>query len=448
MFIRKNRTMIKAMPCVLLLGLLSACGGGSSTSSPPSTPPTSSNQTPPSSIAASSLTRNVAPQATAADIASAVTGNTTFAINALRQFDPTGGTNIVFSPYSITQAMAMMAAGAKGNTLSGIQQALSFSLPPSQLNPALNAVDLQLAAKTTTAAADGAAQYPSLNIVNDVWAQNGFSILPSYLDTMAVNFGGNVRLLDFVGVPENSRNSINSYIAQQTNNRIQDLIIKGAISSDTRLVLTNAIWFKGAWQSKFSPSTGNLPFTGYAGGQSAVPFMQQKSSFQYAQTNDYQAVDLPYVGGNLSMLVVMPTAGTFNKFLSDLTADKLGEIARNLSPQRVDLSMPKFKLDAVPPLNSTLPKLGMIDAFDTSKADFSGIDGKQDLHIDTVVHKAFIAVDENGTEAAAATGITVSTLSATAPPQVSFLVDHPFLFILRDRSTGLILFMGKVVSLT
>jgi serpin B len=433
----------RAVVIALAVAGLSACGGGSSTSV------SSSTSAPVATVAQSPLARNVNPQMPDTDITSAVAGNTTFAINALRQFDQTGGENTVFSPYSITQAMAMMAVGAKGNTLSEIQQALSFSLPVVQLPPALNAIDLQLAAKTSDASTNGLGLSPSLSVVNDVWAQSGFTILPSFLDTIAVNFGGGVRLLDFVGAPGDSRDSINSYIAQHTNDRITDLMPSSSITFDTRLVLTNAVWFKANWQFPFHLSnTRSLPFAGYSASPSTVPFMFQQSMLQYAQSGDYQAVDLPYVGGKISMLVVMPTPGTFDTFLSGLTSAKLGEIANNLSDQTVALSLPKFKLNTSPKLVSALQALGMRDAFDAGNADFSGIDGRRDLFINAVEHKAYISVEESGTEAAAATGIGVQITSIIVPIKVvPFIVDHSFLFILRDRETGLVLFMGKVVSL-
>ncbi len=343
----------------------------------------------------------------------------------------------------------MIALGAKGNTLSGIQQALSFASPPARLAPALNAIDLQLETKTSGASTNGLGPSPSLSIVNDVWMQSGFGILPSFLDTIAVNFGGGTQLLDFIGAPENARTSINSYIGQQTNSRITDLMPQGSITSDTRLVLTNAVWFKANWQSPFPlQNSRSLPFTGCTGSTSTVPFLSQQSPFGYAQSGDYQAVDLPYVGGDISMLIVMPTPGTFDTFLSELTAAKLGEVVNKLSRQTVALSLPKFKFDTSAGLIPSLQALGMVDAFNPATADFSGIDGQRDLFISAAEHKAYINADENGTEAAAATGIGISITSAPVPSQiVPFVVDHSFLFMLRDRATGLVLFIGKVVSL-
>lgn len=433
----------QAIVMAVAIAGLAACGGGS-------TSPTSSLA--PATVTPamlSTLARERDPRVPDADIATAVADNTTFALKALKQLDEAGNQNTVFSPYSITQAVAMLGLGANGNTLGGIRQALSLSLSPTQLAPALNAIDLRLAAETSGAATNGAGSSPSLSIVNDVWTQDGFAILPRYLDALALNFGAGVRPLDFVGAADDARKTINSYIARQTNNRIPDLMPAGSISADTRLVLTNAVWFKAKWQSPFpSANSQTRPFIGYTAGVSAVPFMSQRTTLEYAQSGDYQAVSLPYSGGALSMLIIMPPPGTFNTFLSGLTAAKLDEIARNLSAQPVALSLPKFRVDTSARLGPALKALGMIDAFSPANADLSGIDGRRDLFVSAAEHKAYLSVDEDGTEAAAATGLGVSTTAIAVPtPAVPFNVDHPFLFMLQERNTGLVLFLGKVVSL-
>lgn len=395
----------------------------------------------------SSLARDTNPQVSDADLAAVVEGNTDFALKAFSQFNTNPDANTVFSPYSITLAVALAAVGAKGTTLSGMEQALSFPLPQEFLNPAFNKLDLLLASKTTGTVHSNGSQSPRLNIVNAVWGQQDFPILPAYLDTLAVNYGAGLRIVDFIHAPEDSRIAINSWVADQTNDKIIDLIPQGAIGDSTRVVLTNAIWFKADWASPFpAERTSNQPFFNRSGSSSSVPFMHQTVTLPYTRSSGCQAVDIPYVDGNLSMLVIMPDPGTFDAFVSSVTPTTLNDITSNLTNTYVELSMTKFTFSTAADLNTILRSLGMDDAFDSTIADFSGIDGLRDLYISGVVHQAFISVDEKGTEAAAATAISVGVTSAPPPP-LSLTIDHPFLFLLRDRQTGLILFMGKVVSL-
>ena len=399
-------------------------------------------------VARSSLARDINPQVSDADLAAVVGGNTDFALKAFGQIGTGADTNTVFSPYSITLAVALAAAGARGTTLGGMEQALSFPLPQERLNPAFNKLDLLLATKATgTVHSDGSLS-PRLNIVNAVWGQQDFPILPAYLDTIAVNYGAGLRLVDFIHAPEDSRITINSWVADQTNDRIIDLIPQGAIDDLTRVVLTNTIWFKADWALPFrAESTSNRPFFNNNGSTSTVPFMHQMMTLSYAQSNGCQAVDIPYVDGNLSMLVLMPDPGTFDTFLSTLTPTKLDDITSQLTNTFIDLSLPKFTFSTAADLKTILSSLGMGDAFDPNSADFSGIDGLRDLSVSNVLHQAFISVDEKGTEAAAATAVIIGITASVPPPALLLTIDHPFLFFVRDRQTGLVLFMGKVVSL-
>lgn len=398
-------------------------------------------------VAQSALARDTSPQVSDADMATVVAGNTEFALKIFPLLDTPPGNNTFFSPYSITQAFTLLAPGARETTLSGIEQTLSFSLPQNRLNPAFNKLDLLLADKTAGTVLTSGLQTPRLNKANAVWVQQGFSILPAYLDTIAVNYGAGLRLVDFVNAAEYSRQTINTWVEEQTNNRIQNLIPKDGVSTDTRLVLTNAIWFKANWASQFSPLvTSNMSFTNRDGLLSSVPFMRQNLTVPYAHVAGSQAVDIPYAGDNLSMLVIMPDPGTFDAFVSALTPMVLGDISNHLTTQAIDFSMPKFTFTRTSSLRSILESLGMTDAFDAVRANFSGIDGKRDLYVGAVFHQAFVSVDEEGTEAAAATAIVTATTGFISP-NLTLKIDHPFIFLIRDRQTGLILFMGKVVSL-
>lgn len=408
----------------------------------------SKNSTPPQDqVVKSALSRDTNPQVSDADLTAVVAGTTDFALKVFPLIDPDASSNLVFSPYSITQAFALAAPGARNTTLSGIEQALSF-LPQDRLNTALNKLDLLLAAEATGAITATGDQLPILKNANAIWGQKGLSLLPAYLDTLAVNYGAGMHVVDFVNATEDARNTINAWVEGQTNNRIQDLIPTGGVTPDTRAVLTNAVWLKANWASQFSEAaTTNQSFLNQNGSSSAVPFMHQNFMTSYAQADGSQAVDISYAGDKFSMLVIMPDPGTFDEFLSSLTPTVLGDITNHLAAQEVDLSLPKFSFTKDAALGSILRLLGMIDAFDPGVADFSGIDGSRDLFINEVYHKAFISVDEHGTEAAAATAIGMSGVTSFPPPPLVLIIDHPFIFFIRERQTGLILFMGKVLSL-
>jgi len=284
-----------------------------------------------------------------------------------------------------------------------------------------------------------------LNIVNAIWGQTGYSFLPEFLDVLAENYGAALRLLDFVQAPEESRAIINDWVSGQTEGKIEDLIPEGLIDTLTRLVLTNAIYFNAAWRYPFEEAqTHDGAFRLLDGSQVTVPMMAQTESFGYAEDEGYQAVELPYVGGQLSMVIFFPQAGQFEAFEDSLDAARVGAILEDLAPRNVSLTMPKFEFDSEFGLAKTLAAMGMADAF-SSAADFSGMDGTRDLFIREVVHKAFVSVDEEGTEAAAATAVVVQLKGMPAPP-VEVTVDRPFVFMIRDVETGTILFIGRVVD--
>jgi serpin B len=397
-------------------------------------------------LAQSSIERNLNPQVSDADFAVVVTGNITFALTSFPLLDPKGATNTVFSPYSIAQVLALIAAGAKGNTLDGMNHALSFSLPQERLNPALDRLSLLLASETAAASSSNE-QLPHLSTSDAVWAQQGAPINEKYLDTLASNFGAGLQLLDFVNKADASRIDINAWAEHQTDGRIKELIAPGGVSSATRVILTNTVWFKANWESKFNPaSTSNQVFIGRTGTSSNVPFMHGTHAFPYTEIDGCQAIDLSYSGGKLSMLLIMPNTGSFDTFLASFNAGMYSDIRSHLERKQLMLGLPKFTFNTVLNLKSPLAALGMVDAFSKAKADFSGIDGQHDLFIDSVVHQAFIDVNENGTEASAATAVEMRPRFAVSKP-IRLNIDHSFLFLLHDVQTGLILFMGKVVSL-
>jgi serpin B len=284
-----------------------------------------------------------------------------------------------------------------------------------------------------------------LNIVNAIWGQQGFKFNSEYLDLLAQNYGAGMRLVDYIKNTEQSRQTINNWVSDQTEDKIKDLLPQGSLNTLTRLVLTNAIYFNAAWQLQFEKAaTRDGQFTLASGNKITVPMMHLTKSFKYAEGNNYQAVELPYDGNQLSMVILLPKADQYQAFESALNSLQMKEIIKALKQSEVRLSMPRFKMESEFSLKKALGEMGMPVAF-SEQADFSGMNGKQDLFISDVVHKAFVSVDEAGTEAAAATGVIVGTTSM--PIQVyEVTLDHPFIFIIRDIQTGATLFMGRVMN--
>jgi len=283
------------------------------------------------------------------------------------------------------------------------------------------------------------------NIVNAIWGQKDYEFLPAFLDVLAENYGAGLRILDFIAETEKSRLAINNWVSHQTQGRIEDLIPPGAIGALTRLVLTNAIYFNAAWNYPFDKKmTADGLFYLLDGGQVTVPMMKQTESFGYTEGEGYQAVELLYDGDELSMVVLLPEDGEFEVFEEGLQAQQVCDIISGLQSTEVTLTMPKFEFDSEFSLKDTLAGMGMPIAF-SGGADFSGMTGIRELAISDVVHKAFVAVDEAGTEAAAATAV-IMELTAVPEPPVEVTMDRPFIFLIRDIDTGAILFVGRVVN--
>jgi len=406
----------------------------------PTTSPTPEPE-PAEQVAWSEKPRATPPPEAGAGLAELVAGNSAFAFDLYQALRTSEG-NLFYSPYSISQALAMTYAGAEGETKQQMADTLSFTLPDDQLHPAFNALDLELASRGEAQHGSDAYRF-QLNIVNAIWGQQGYAFLPDFLDVLAQNYGAGMRLLDFIGAPEESRVTINDWVSEQTEGKITDLIAPGLINPMIRLVLTNAIYFNAPWSFPFRPEdTEEGTFHLLDGGEVTVPMMKQDLKFQYAEGEGYQALDLPYGLGELSMLILLPQAGQFEAFESSLTADRVDGIVGQLDEWGITLSMPSFKFESAFDLGEALAGMGMPDAF--GAADFSGMTGSRDLYIAFVVHKAFVSVDETGTEAAAATGVG---MAVSAPQQYAdFIVDRPFIFLIRDDETGAILFVGRVLN--
>jgi serpin B len=407
-------------------------------------PPTTDGGKPgPVEVARSDRPRQAAAPQSAENVAAWAEGNTAFAVDLYHVLSTKTG-NLFFSPYSISVALAMTSAGAAGDTASQMANALRFGLPPAQLHPAFNAYEQDL---ETRAQASSEGTPFELSIANSLWGQEGFEFTPAFLNLLAENYGAGMRLVDFVQDTEGARLAINAWVSDETRGRIEDLIPQGVLDGMTRLVLANAIYFKAGWLYGFNKDlTAPEPFHRLDGTTLEIPMMHQSESFAYLRGTNYQALQLPYQTGDLSMLIVLPDEAQFDDVESALSPGLLQEIAAGISPASADVSLPKFSYDSSFELNAALQALGMADAFDPARADFSGMDGARDLYIGDVLHKAFVAVDEDGTEAAAATAVIMKLTSAMPGEPVLFKADRPFLYLVLDTQTGSVLFLGRVVD--
>ena len=416
------------MSIVILLTLLSlvACG-----------------QTASGQVLQSDKPRDMSPSVGEGDLTALVDGNNAFAFNLYQVLKQTGG-NLFYSPYSISEALVMAYAGARGETEKDMAQALNFTLPQDRLHPAFNSLDLQLKQRGQGAQGKNGAGF-RLDVANAIWGQKDYPFLAQYLDVLAQNYGAGLRIVDFIKQTEQSRLTINQWVSDQTQEKIKDLIPPGGINDMTRLVLTNAVYFNAAWQYPFNKdATSNGMFYLLDGGNVTVPMMKQTESFGYVEGANYEAVELPYSGKELSMVILLPKAGEFEAFENSLDAELVKTVIGQLKTNEVSLTMPKFEYESSFGLKQALSTLGMGVAF-TPDADFSGMDGDHNLLIQDVLHKAFVSVDEAGTEAAAASAVIVGITAVPAQP-IQVTIDRPFLFLIRDISTGSIIFLGRVLN--
>ncbi|MFN2292466.1 MAG: serpin family protein [Anaerolineae bacterium] len=382
-------------------------------------------------------------EADPAGLTQLVDGNSAFAFELYQLLREQEG-NLFYSPYSVSVALAMTYAGARGETAAQMAETLHFDLSQEQLHPAFEAL-AQILASRGEDAEDREGEPFRLSVANALWGQEGYRFLPTFLALVDRHYGGGLRSVDFVGAPEQARQTINGWVEDETEGRIQDLIPAGLIDALTRLVLTNAIYFNAAWAEPFEPDmTENGPFYLLDGDAVNVPLMRQTSSLPYYAGEGYQAVELPYDGRELSMVILLPEQGGLEAFEDSLDAEQVAAIIENLGHEQVALAMPRFEFDAEFSLKDSLSALGMPQAF-SEAADFSGMTGNRELFISEVVHKAFVSVDEAGTEAAAATAVVMKLGAAPAEP-IQVTLDHPFLFLIRDVQTGTVLFLGRVVD--
>jgi serpin B len=382
-----------------------------------------------------------------------VEGNNKFALELFTKLQSTKG-NLFFSPYSISTALAMAHAGARNETESQMARVLHFPVSANRSTDLSSKLLLdrpQFASSFGNIVKDlnnrGQKGGYTLTVANALWGQKNYGFLEDFLELIETSYNGRLNEVDFVRDMETARKTINAWVEKKTNDKIKNLISEGVLDSMTRLVLTNAIYFKGNWARQFKENrTKDSTFTLADGQKIDVAMMNQKAEFGYMETDTFQALELPYVDEELSMVILLPKQfDALDEFEKTLVQENLTQWLAKIHKREVVVFVPKFKMTSQFSLASVLKSMGMKDAF-ASGADFSGINGKRDLFISAVIHKAYVEVNEEGTEAAAATGVVMRLTSIGPAPIPVFRADHPFLFLIRDNLTDSILFIGRVAN--
>jgi serpin B len=374
------------------------------------------------------------------DVATVLKGNQLLALELYGQLRQQKG-NLFVCPYSISTALAMTYVGARGDTATQIADVFHFTLPQERLHPAI-------AALITNQNINYGSQFST---ANRLWGQKGYGFLDTFVKTTSDYYRAGLQEVDFVNATEESRHTINTWVAQKTQDKIQDLLSPGILTPDTKFVLTNAAYFKADWEMPFDKNlTKEKPFSITVTQQVQVPMMHlPKAYFRYAELDDLQVLELPYIGNKLSMVILLPNqVNGLADLESRLTPENLENWlsfsqARYDAEEGLEVWLPKFKMSSEFNLKEVLSNMGMPLAFIDGVANFSGINDKERLAISAVVHKTFVDVNEEGTEAAAATAVVGGTRGGPPP---SFVADHPFLFLIRDNQSGSILFIGRVVN--
>jgi serpin B len=369
------------------------------------------------------------------DLSPAAAANNAFALDLYAKLRGASG-NIFLSPYSISTALAMTSAGARGQTEAEMIQTLHLStLPPAQRHAILGALIQRYQA-------DRAEKGYELHVADALWLAKGFSILPGFSNIAQTHYAAQTAEVDFHHSSEAAA-TINNWVSAHTNDKIKDLIPASALNDLTCLVLTNAVYFKGDWETPFQSRVTQDGTFHSPSGDKTVPMMRRQGQYGFFENDSLSALTLPYAGGDLEMLAMLPKKlDGINDLENSLDGAMLSDVSSKIRSREVIVTLPKFHMESRFDLSSVLKEMGMASAF-KSGADFSGIDGKHDLLISGVVHKAYVDVDEKGTEAAGATGIIVGTMAMIGNPP-EFNADHPFLFLIRDLKNQTILFMGRV----
>ncbi len=396
----------------------------------------------------SDVERDTSPDVAGEDIATLVEDNTAFTFDLYHILvDEKPDENRFFSPYSISLCSAMVYGGARNNTETQMKDALHYTLNQDTLHPAFNALSLDLTSREQDYNDDGEKDF-QLNIVNSMWGQTDYDFLPEYLDLLAGNYGAGIRLVDLQNQPDSSSAAINDWVSEQTEGLINGIVVPTDFNQYSLFVLVNAIYFKARWASAFEEA-GTVDDVFYTPeGEVPISMMNKQFSVNYSEGDNYQAAELAYLGNTAGMLVLLPREGKFDEFEASLTSEKLAQIIEELEYEEVILKFPKFECE--PELIDLIPvfsQMGMTDAFIFRTADFSGMDGVPLwIYLHFAKHKAFIRVDEQGTEAAAVTAIGGGGGGYGDVPETEFIVNRPFIFFIRDRVTGTIIFMGRILD--
>jgi serpin B len=425
-----------ALALVASIITLTACGdGGSGTPEPDARPPDAR----PNEEVRSELERATPTAADRANARALAASNASFGFDLLRQLASEAPGNLLLSPFSVSLAFAMLYGGARGDTATEMAEVLRFDLPDEDLHAAFNA---------TTRDLERCDDDACLALANAMWQQRGETYVPEFLDLLALYYDAGMHVVDFSADPEAARLAINAWVAERTEGHIPEIVPPGIINLWTRFVLANAIFFRASWAKQFNGGlTEDGPFTRRDGTERTVPRMNQIDTFRYVRDGTLQALELPYYGTDLAMVVLLPDPGQQDAVLAGLDGESLRSILAGLSSATVAVTLPSFELASTFNLNEHLMAMGMIDAF--GGADFTGAMPGGNVAIQAALHQAWIKTDEKGTEAAASTVIIVGgdagvPVDTGVPEIIPFVVDRPFLFVIRDRVTGAVLFLGKV----
>ena len=397
--------------------------------------------------AKSSLNKDSSPDISLEQIQTLAKDNTNFALSFYDNIRQEEG-NIIFSPISLSLALSMALAGAETSTEEAMLETLRFSLPEDEIYPTFNALMLAIEGSQEKPMKEAEGDEFQLNIANSIWGQAGYDFNDAFLDILARNYGAGMYLVDYIGNPENARQLINDWVEEETQEKIKDLIPQGAINTLTRMVLANAIYFNASWQYPFNENnTKKAPFTTLDGSQIDVDMMSLSGeNLAYTKGDNFQAVNIPYLSSDFSMVVILPDQGSLQDVEESLDSEKITSILNDFMSQKVTLKMPKFNYESTIDANNPLAALGMSNAFNPELADFSGITEEEKLFISDVLHKATITVDEEGTEAAAATAIVMRATSIDPNEPIELTIDRPFIYFIQHIPTGSVLFLGRVVQ--
>lgn len=368
-----------------------------------------------------------------------IKGMETFALAVYQEVCQEKG-NQFYSPLSLSLALGMALEGARDETASQMAGVLHLPLDESRRREGV----AQLIALVNMPA-----RKSRLHLANAIWLQKDFQVLKTYLEVVASIYDGRATNVDFINRREEARRMINDWTAEKTADKIKDLIPPGVLNPLTQLVLTNAVYFRGLWLLPFNPElTRPEKFYLDEGKEVEVPMMRltgERARFPYLETEDWQLLEMLYEGKDLSMLILLPRQKDLSRLESKLTAEALETWKKELKEERVDVYLPRFKMETKYFLKEKLVSLGMPIAF-SSQANFSGINGQKDLFLQQVIHQAFVEVNEEGTEAAGATGVIVSRTAYIPEKKFIFRADHPFLFIIQEKTSGVMLFLGRLVD--